>query len=79
MGKNLGMLGKIPGMGSLAQMNNLRKMAQGMAGGGGMPDFGAGMFPGMGAPSAPRKPVDRDKLKKLRKDAKKARKKNRNR
>ncbi len=82
LGKNMGMLGKIPGMGGLAQMNNLRKMAQNMGGAGGldglsgMPDlFGGGAMGQAGM----RKPVDRDKLKKIRKDAKKARKKNRKR
>jgi signal recognition particle subunit SRP54 len=89
IGKNLGFLGKIPGMGGLAQMNNMRKMAAQM-GGGGMPGMGLppGMAlpPGMGMPGMPgmdfgagaaRKPIDRDKVKKARKDAKKARKKNR--
>jgi signal recognition particle subunit SRP54 len=81
MGKGLGgMLGKIPGMGGLAQMNQMRKMAQSMMSGGmpagfpGMPGMGD-MFGG-GSAAAPRK-VDRDKLKKLRKAAKDARKKNR--
>ena len=88
LGKNLGLFGKIPGMGGLAQLNNMRKMALRWAAaaacqgawaawharpgrhGDGIPgmDFGAG---------GQRKPVDRDKFKKLRKDAKKARKKNR--
>ena len=90
-GKNMGLLGKIPGMGGLAQMNNMRKMAQQLGAGGGMPGMpgmggmpglgGMGGMPGMGGmfggDSAPRRPVDRDKQKKLRKDAKKARKKNR--
>ena len=85
-GKNMGLLGKIPGLGGLAQLNNMRKMAQQMGGGGmpgfagmpgmsGMPDFG-GMFGGGGAQ---RSSVDREKQRKLRKDAKKARKKNRKR
>jgi signal recognition particle subunit SRP54 len=81
MGKGLGgMLGKIPGMGGLAQMNQMRKMAQSMMSGGmpagfpGMPGMGD-MFGG-GSAAAPRK-IDRDKLKKLRKAAKDARKKNR--
>ncbi|MES2746467.1 MAG: signal recognition particle protein [Bdellovibrionota bacterium] len=90
-GKNMGgMLGKIPGMGTLNNLNNLRKMGQGMGGGGmpaGFPGMGAGgmpdmasMFggmPGMGGASAPKPSPDRDKQKKMRKDAKKARKKNR--
>lgn len=91
LGKGLGgMLGKIPGMGGLNQLNQMRKMAQGMmAGGGGgmpampggfpggMPDLGS-LFGGGGAAGglAPKK-VDREKLKKLRKQAKDARKKNR--
>jgi signal recognition particle subunit SRP54 len=76
MGKGLGgMLGKIPGMGGLGQLNQMRKMAQSMMGGGGMPAMGD-MFGGAGALAAPKK-VDRDKLKKMRKAAKDARKKNR--
>ena len=81
MGKGLGgMLGRIPGMGGLSQLNQMRKMAQGMMSGGmpagfpGMPGMGD-MF-GSGAAAAPKK-VDRDKLKKMRKAAKDARKKNR--
>ena len=80
LGKNMGLLGKIPGMGQIAQMNNMRKMAGQMgAGAGGM---GAMMPPGMdasmfGGGGGQRKAVDRDKLRKLRKAAKKARKKNR--
>lgn len=89
MGKNLGMMGKIPGMGSLKQMNQMRKAMKG-GGGGGFPGMGGG-FPGMpdmssmmggmgdgGADTAtPRKKIDRNKQKKLRKAAKNARKKNR--
>jgi signal recognition particle subunit SRP54 len=82
MGKGLGgMLGKIPGMGGLAQMNQMRKMAQSMMSGGmpagfpGMPGMGD-MFGGGASGAAPRK-IDRDKLKKMRKAAKDARKKNR--
>jgi signal recognition particle subunit SRP54 len=95
LGKNMGLLGKIPGLGQLAQLGNLRKMASQMGGGGmplggkgmgGMPDLGGmlppgmnpGMFGGMGGLGGVKaRPVDRDKQKKLRKDAKKARKKNR--
>jgi signal recognition particle subunit SRP54 len=79
MGKGLGgMLGKIPGMGGLGQLNQMRKMAQGMMGGGGMPAGlpGMGDLFGGGDIAAPKK-VDRDKLKKMRKAAKDARKKNR--
>jgi signal recognition particle subunit SRP54 len=81
-GKGLGgMLGKIPGMGGLGQLNQMRQMAQAMAGGG-MPGFGGGgmpdLFGGMGGGgAAARKPADKDKLKKLRKQAKEARKRNR--
>lgn len=83
LGKNMGLMSKVPGMGALGQMNNLRKMAKGMPGG--MPDMGGAGMPGMmdmlggGAPGAatPRRNVDRDKQKKMRKAAKKARKKNR--
>jgi signal recognition particle subunit SRP54 len=77
MGKGLGgMLGKIPGMGGLGQLSRMRNMAQSMMGSGGMP-----AVPGMGdmfgsAAGAPKK-IDRDKLKKMRKAAKDARKKNR--
>jgi len=77
MGKNLGgMMGKIPGMNSLSQMNQLRKMKAGPNGmpqfppGLGMDDFTMGSGPVM-------KRVDQDKLKKARKAAKKARQKNR--
>ncbi len=93
LGKNMGLLGKIPGMGALGQMNQLRKMAQGASGGGGgmggmpglppgmaIPPGMEGMFAGMGmggGGASAKRPVDRDKQKKLRKDAKKARKKNR--
>lgn len=85
LGKNMGgMLGKIPGMGALNQMNQLRKMSQAGAAGGGMPDLGgmggmgdlAGMM-GMGNAATTKKPVDRNKQKKMRKAAKQARKKNR--
>ncbi len=84
-GKNMGgMLGKIPGMGALNNLNAMRKMGQSMAGGGlggfpgmggGMPDLGA-MMGGLGG-AASKPSFDRDKQKKMRKDAKKARKKNR--
>ncbi len=84
LGKNMGMLGKIPGMGGISQMAQLGKMA--MAGGGGSMGGGLGnlaqMFGGGGAgmdqgPSATKKKVDRDKLKKQKKAARKAKKKNR--
>ena len=89
VGKNLGFLGKIRGMGGLAQLNNMRKMAQQMgggAGGGGLGGLanmlgGAGGLGGLGgmpgAAAAPKRPIDRDKQKKLRKQARKARQKNR--
>ncbi len=77
LGGNMGLLGKIPGFNQLAQMGQMKKMAQSMQQGGGMGDL-ANMF-GMGGGSvvAPKKLVDRDKIKKLRKAAKRARKKNR--
>jgi signal recognition particle subunit SRP54 len=88
LGKGLGgMMGKIPGMGGLNQLNQMRQMAQNMMrGGGGLPaGFPGGglggmgdMFGGLGGGSASvDRKVDRDKLKKLRKQAKDARKKNR--
>jgi signal recognition particle subunit SRP54 len=80
LGQNMGLLGKIPGMNQLAQMNNMRKMMQGGAGGmadlmgsmgmGGMGGMGMGM--GGGEPAFKR--VDRDKVKKARKAARKNRK-----
>lgn len=82
LGKSMGMLGKMPGMGMMKNMNNMRKMAQQMMGGGGMPDLsgmmGGGMpgMPGMGGGSAPKK-IDRSKLKNKRKADRKNRKKNR--
>ncbi|MCX6129872.1 MAG: signal recognition particle protein [Proteobacteria bacterium] len=81
LGKNMGgLLGKIPGMGALGQMNNMRKAAQ-MAGqgAGGMPGMGdmASMFGGDPSAKAAPKPVDRDKQRKMRKAAKDARKRNR--
>ncbi len=78
-GKNMGgLMGKIPGMGTLGKMNNLRKMAKGMEGG--MPDMGdLSAMLGSGDPrGASKKPnIDREKQRKMRKAAKKARKKNR--
>jgi len=77
LGKNMGgMLGKIPGMGTLNQMNNMRKAASQMGQvPGGMGDM-ASMFGGEGA-SKPKPTFDRDKQKKMRKAAKDARKRNR--
>lgn len=73
MGKSMGMMGKIPGMSALSNANQMRKMAQA-----GMPDLGGPDLGAMfGGASAPKKIVDRDKQKKLRKAAKQARKKNR--
>lgn len=80
LGQNMGMLGKIPGLGNLAQLGNMRKMAQSMAGGGGMGDLMSMMGGGGGLGSsagAPKKKFDRDKVKKMKKLAKKAKKKNR--
>lgn len=84
LGKSMGMFGKMPGMGMMKNMNNMRKMAQQMMGGGGMPDMsalmngmgGMGGFPGMGGGSSPKK-VDKSKLKNKRKADRKNRKKNR--
>lgn len=74
-----GMMSKIPGMGALGQMNQMRQMAQQMMknGGAGMPDLFGGS-PGLaGSEANQTRKVDRDKLKKLRKQAKDARKRNR--
>lgn len=85
VGKNLGLFGKIPGLGGLGQLNQMRKMAQSMmSGGGGFPGGMGGMgglgdMLGGGAGGAKRQVVDREKLKKLRKAEKSARKKNRKR
>jgi signal recognition particle subunit SRP54 len=82
LGKNLGMLGKIPGLGALNQMKAMKNMMQNMPGGmggsggmGGLSSLFGGGSSLMGAGA--RKPLDKDKLRKARKDAKKARKKNR--
>jgi signal recognition particle subunit SRP54 len=78
-GKNMGLMGKIPGLGGLAQMNQMRKMTQnlGSQGLGGMSSLFGGMGEGAGAFASTKKPIDRDKQKKLRKQARKARQKNR--
>lgn len=82
LGKSMGLLGKIPGMGALGQMRQMQQMAQNMMAGGGMPGLGGlgGMFGGggasMGGARAPNA-AERDKLREKRKAAKKARKKNR--
>lgn len=80
-GKKLGgMMGKIPGMGTLNQMNQMRQM---MKNPGAMPDLGSMMnsssnpFSSNASFTAEKKPIDRDKLKKARKQAKDSRKKNR--
>jgi signal recognition particle subunit SRP54 len=88
MGKNMGLLGKIPGMGSLNQLNQMRKMAQNLGSGGSPFDpnalggfGGLGGDHGLGGLGGPallkRSESDREKQRKMRKDAKKARKKNR--
>ena len=86
MKKMMGMMGKgfmskIPGLGQLSQLGNMRKMAQSMSGPGGLADLFGGGMPGMGMPEAaakqPKKSMSKDRLKKARKAAKKARKKNR--
>ncbi|TPV96736.1 MAG: signal recognition particle protein [Myxococcales bacterium FL481] len=87
-----GLLGKIPGMGKLKQLNALRKMAkdpqaaQALLGGGmpGMPGMPAGMPGGMpGMPGLPdlggRGPAKAKQDKAKRKKAKEARRKNRRR
>ncbi|MEY4630750.1 MAG: hypothetical protein RIQ81_870 [Pseudomonadota bacterium] len=92
LGQGMGLLGKIPGGKALGQLNQLRNLAKqagmgamGGGGGGGFPGLGGGM-PGFGAmgdlfgggaPEAAPRQVDRDKLRKMRKAAKAARKKNR--
>ncbi|MBP6219215.1 MAG: signal recognition particle protein, partial [Oligoflexales bacterium] len=85
-GKNLGLMGKIPGMNAFNQMRGLKQMASAAAGGGGMGGGNpfAAMMGGMGGGNpfaqedeGPRRVVDRDKLKKARKLAKSYRKKNR--
>lgn len=74
LGKSMGgLMGKIPGMGTLNKMNSLRKMA---GAGGGMPNMNEMASLMGGSPAAP-KSIDRDKQRKQRKAAKKARKKNR--
>jgi signal recognition particle subunit SRP54 len=52
MGQNSGLLGKIPGLGQMANMRNMRKQMAKMGGGmPGMPGMGfPGMMPGMGLP-----------------------------
>lgn len=78
LGKGMGgLLGKIPGMGGLNQMNQMRQMAQQMMGSGGLPGGLPQMGSMFGGASAAPKKIDREKLKKLRKQAKDARKKNR--
>ena len=84
LGKGMGgLLGKIPGMNAMKQMGNMRNMMGAMKDGslGSMPGMGdmAAMLGGGGAPgiAMPLKPVDRDKLRKMRRASKQARKKNR--
>ena len=79
LGKNMGgLMGKIPGMGGLGKINQMRKLAQA----GGMPGLEE-MQSLMGSKAAKGIPqtrkIDRDKLKKARKQAKQNRKKNRKR
>jgi signal recognition particle subunit SRP54 len=73
MGKNMsGLMGKIPGLGKLGggmpSMGDLSQMMPGMAGAGGKSSL-----------AMPPKRIDRDKLRKMRKNAKQNRKKNRKR
>lgn len=80
LGKNFGgLFGKLPGMGALNKMNQMRKLMSGSGGMPGLGDFGSmlGMDEKMNKVGvAPRK-IDREKLKKARKQAKKNRQKNR--
>ena len=83
LGKNMGgLMGKVPGMNKLSQLNQMRKMATG----GGMPDMGSlanmmggmdGLGAGKSSGSQAFKRVDRDKVKKARRAAKNSRKRNR--
>jgi len=92
MGKNMGLLSKIPGLGQMAQLGKLKQMAGaggGLPGMGGMPGGMGGMPGGLGGLAnmmggmggmgggAPKRPIDKDKKRKDRKAAQKARKKNR--
>ena len=75
-----GLLGRIPGMGSLSQMNQLRKMASGGGlDGGGMEGLMSqfGLNQKIPSFSAAARTIDRDKVKKARKAAKKGRNKRR--
>lgn len=76
-GKNMGgLMGKLPGAGSLGQLNKMRQMAG--AGAGGMNPMEMMGGAGLGGFAEPRK-IDRDKIKKARKAAKNSRKRNRRR
>lgn len=81
VGKNMGLMGKIPGMGQLSQLNQMRKAAQAMSAGAGrsgmMPPGMPGMLGGMAAAAPIRSNEEKEKLKKMRKASKVARKKNR--
>ncbi len=79
LGKNMGLLSKIPGIGNLAQLGQMKKMAESMKAGGSMPGLGGlgSMFGGGGDAGGQKRVIDREKLKKMRKAAKAARKKNR--
>jgi signal recognition particle subunit SRP54 len=81
LGKGMGgLLGKIPGMGAINQMRAMKNMMSNMPGGmGGLANMfgGANPFGGAFGTAGPKRAVDKDKLRKARKDAKKARKKNR--
>ena len=81
VGKNMGLMGKIPGLKSIGQAAKMRGMMKNMN----PNDLGSmlgGGLPGMGAEasgSGQRKTIDRNKARKSRKAARKARKRNRKR
>ena len=70
-----GLLSKVPGMKAFGQINQLMKAARKSASQQMAPDFDSIM--GSQRPAAPMKRVDRDKLRKARRNAKASRKKNR--
>lgn len=77
LGKSMGMLGKIPGMGMMKNLGNMKNMAQQMMGGGGLPDLSQMMGGMSGQSMGTPKKIDRSKLKNKRKADRKNRKKNR--
>ena len=80
VGKNMGLMGKIPGLAQLAKMKQMRDMTADPAQMEALMGQAAGLAGNRGGMSRPNKsprPVDRDKLKKMRRAAKNARRKNR--